>query len=286
MAATSSIGLKDRHGDPVARARSTRRSSFTIGELSDGDRASLASSGLRAAEQSPPFGDACRSRSMSATTSAVDGALFRHPAGRSRGPLPASSVAQRFALRSGGRGHHVTGSGARCQRCPGARGRGRGNRTRSCWRRIPDRSRAAPSVSTAKASSARSTPEPFPPSPWTLDSPLVSVQANCGCFTRRCGRTALLNPRTVVLRQGAAKTHWTSRVGHPGAQRYVKDGRALRSIHAMTTRWGSASSLAGSNTVERRSQCGVAGVQSREPYSRHSIRLRKPGMRVDVSMAH
>ena len=169
------LGLKDRHGEPVAEMLDAAKRH--IGELSM--EIELLRERARAAEQRLPLAMR-RSR--------------RPP--RRRGVVSASSGCVRSgsarARRStrGGRGHTTTGW-ARGRRGGGRR---RGNRTRSCWRRFGPISRGP--RSTAKAI-ARSTPG-F--GSWTGSaSPARGCCASCGrtdCSPRTAGVRAPRRPTT------------------------------------------------------------------------------------------
>ena len=69
-------------------------------------------------------------------------------------------------------------------------------------------------------SPARSSIEPFPPPPWTLDSPLISVQENWGRFTRGCGQAyALQTVEPVTYRCG---TRRVCQARSSGSERYTR----------------------------------------------------------------
>ena len=118
------LGLKDRHGDPVAEVP-TRRSG-TSGSCRWRSSCSASGPGPRSSASLWR----CGGRDDERDDLRGDGALFRHPAGVSG--LGALALG---ALRAAGAG---TGW-ARCRR---GGGRGRGNRTRSCWRRWTDLARS------------------------------------------------------------------------------------------------------------------------------------------------
>ena len=144
----------------AARARS-RSSSFSI---DSSPMCRFAASSVSATRS--PW-RACKPRSRPATARSAS-----PPAGRST--RSSRSTTSRFR--------------PTLQRCPGARG---------------PASPAAPSAGTPVALRAPSVPadvEPFPPPPWTLDSPLISVQENWGRFSQH--RQHLLRDRgaPVVLR--------------------------------------------------------------------------------------
>ena len=222
------LGLKDRHGEPVAEVLDAAKRH--IGELSM--EIELLRERARAAEQRLPLA----MRRSERDDLRGDGALFRHPAGVSG--LGALALG---ALRAAGAGTPTTGW-ARGRRGGGRR---RGNRTRSCWRRFGPISRGP--RSTAKAI-ARST-HGF--GSWTGSaSPAPRV-------LRVMRAHGLLSPPP----RASGRREDPRREGHhPGAQRDVGDGRRA-GIHA---RRRVGLDLRGGRTLERGVH-GVARVQSREP---------------------
>ena len=105
------------------------------------------------------------------------------PAGRSRRPLPATAPP---AIRRAAAAAPRPASGPRSSAAPAPGAPPHLPRRRRARPRSP--SGLPPSPPTP--SPARSSIEPFPPPPWTLDSPLISVQENWGRF-RKCPRNRI-----------------------------------------------------------------------------------------------
>ena len=100
------------------------------------------------------------------------------PAGRSRRPLPATAPP---AIRRAAAAAPRPASGPRSRAAPAP-----GAPPHLPRRRRALRSPSGLPPSPPTPSPARSSIEPFPPPPWTLDSPLISVQENWGRFTKSC----------------------------------------------------------------------------------------------------
>ena len=223
------LGLKDRHGDPVAEVLDAAKRH--IGELSM-PRSSCSASGPGPRSSASLW--RCGGRDDERDDLRGDGALFRHPAGVSGlGALALGALrAAGAGTPPGGRGAGAAGAAAEAigraaagvRFGPISRGplHGEGHRKVHARLRILDGIRVA-------------------------RTRVLRVMRAHGLLSPHRGR------------QGAAKTH-DGRRHHPGAQRDVGDGRRA-GIHA---RRRVGLDLRGSRTLER-GVCGVARVQSREP---------------------
>ena len=226
------LGLKDRHGEPVAEVLDAAKRH--IGELSMGDRAAPRAGPGRGA--APPFGDA-EVATMSETTSAATGRCFGiqrvcqvWERSRSRSAL--------YARRARAH-HHRLGRGA------GAAGAGAEAIGRAAAGGDSDRSRSVPVPRRRPSQGPRTASDPGrDPS-----------RPHAGAARHAGARTALPAPRASGRREDPRREGH-----HPGAQRDVGDGRRA----GIDARRRVGLDLRGGRTLERGVR-GVARVQSREP---------------------
>ena len=151
------------------------------------------------------------------------------PAGRSRRPLPATAPP---AIRRAAAAAPRPASGPRSRAAPAP-----GAPPHLPRRRRALRSPSGLPPSPPTPSPARSSIEPFPPPPWTLDSPLISVQENWGRFShymdelvknqRRDNEHRVSVPRYHILESAEA---WM--LGRYPAARVRTMGRGVSTVPA------------------------------------------------------
>ena len=223
------LGLKDRHGEPVAAALDAAKASHR-GAV-DGDRAAPRAGPGRGA--APPCGDA-EVVTMSATTSAATGRCF--------GIQRVCQVLGALALGA----LRATGAGTP----PGGRGAGAAGAAAEAI------GRAAAGGDSCRSRSV-SVPRRRPSQgPRTASDPGWDPSRSHAGAARHAGaRAPLPVPRASGRREGPRREGH-----HPGAQRDVGDGRRA----GMYARRRVGLDLRGGRTLERGVR-GVARVQSREP---------------------